>query len=41
MESANSFVTKSFLIDIITRDIAIIDAILELVDNSLDKAVEQ
>lgn len=37
---ARSYVTKSFLIDIITRDIGIMDAILELVDNSLDRAVE-
>jgi len=39
-DKAESFVTKSFLIDIITRDIGIMDAILELVDNSLDRAVE-
>lgn len=37
---ANSYVTKSFLIDIITRDIGIKDAILELVDNSIDRAIE-
>ena len=39
-EVAQAYVTKSFLIDIITRDIGITEAILELVDNSLDKAVE-
>jgi len=39
-EVAQAYVTKSFLIDIITRDIGITEAILELVDNSLDRAVE-
>ena len=39
-ESASAYVTKPFLIDIITRDIGITEAILELVDNSLDRAVE-
>jgi len=39
-DTAQSYVTKSFLIDIITRDIGILDAILELVDNSLDRVVE-
>jgi len=41
MDKAESFVTKRFLIDIITRDIGILDAILELVDNSLDRAIEK
>lgn len=36
-----SFVTKQFLIEIITRDIQIMDAILELVDNSLDRAISK
>ena len=36
-----SFVTKEFLINIITRDIEIMDAILELIDNSLDRAIER
>lgn len=40
-ETAQAYVTKPFLIDIITRDIGITEAILELVDNSLDKAVEK
>jgi hypothetical protein len=35
-----AYVTKTFLIDIITRDIGMTEAILELVDNSLDRAVE-
>lgn len=39
-DKAHAYVTKSFLIDIITRDIGILDSILELVDNSLDQAVE-
>lgn len=39
-EQAKGYVTKSFVIDIITRDLNILDAILELVDNSLDRAVE-
>ena len=40
VKNAQAYVTKSFLIDIITRDIGILDAILELVDNSVDRAVE-
>ncbi|HXQ33999.1 MAG TPA: ATP-binding protein [Anaerolineales bacterium] len=40
LEKAQAYVTKSFVIDIITRDLNILDAILELVDNSFDRAVE-
>ena len=40
VKNAQAYVTKSFLIDIITRDIGILEAILELVDNSVDRAVE-
>jgi hypothetical protein len=40
-DRAKSFVTKAFLIDIITRDIGVFDAILELVDNSIDRAIEK
>lgn len=44
MPKANDLVhsgpSKDFFIDMITRDLGIIDCILDLVDNALDKAIE-
>ncbi len=37
---ADATPSKSFFIDMLTRDISVADAILDLVDNAIDKAVE-
>ncbi|MEO8218994.1 MAG: ATP-binding protein [Acidobacteriota bacterium] len=37
---ADATPSKSFFIDMLTRDISVADAILDLVDNAVDKAVE-
>lgn len=36
----HSYATKEFFIDMLTRDIGVIDAVLELVDNSVDKIID-
>ena len=33
--------SKAFFIDMITRDLTVTDSILDLVDNSIDQAVER
>jgi len=40
IESVDATPTKRFLLDIVTRDISIVAAILDLVDNSIDSARE-